>query len=78
MASSHDAHGDHHHAPGQPHPGVPTITDEAPDTANWLPIAGLVVFTVFALFGLVRSRMAAAEAGAPAVVAEVAEVAPSE
>lgn len=59
---------EHHHAPG-----LPEIHDEAADTPMWLPMLGLAIFAVVALFLITRaaiedanSELEAAEIVAPA------------
>jgi len=61
MAGSHDSHAADEHVEAQPHPAIPTITDEAADTPMWVPIAGLSLFLVLALFVALRSAMAPPE-----------------
>lgn len=77
MAGSHDSHAADEHVEAQPHPALPTITDEAADTPMWVPIAGLGLFLVLALFVALRSAMApedpASEPGAEDTAEEAAE-----
>jgi hypothetical protein len=56
MSSHHDAHDDAH-GPAQPHPLLPTITDDASDTPMWLPVAGIVIFVVLALYVGIHAAM---------------------
>lgn len=72
MSSHHDAHDDGD-VTAQPHPSLPTITDDASDTPMWLPVAGLVIFVVLALY--VGVHAAASHA---ASAEEVAIAAPAE
>lgn len=60
MSSHHDAHDDGH-GTAQPHPLLPTITDDASDTPMWLPIAGVVIFLVLALYVSIRAAVGGAE-----------------
>jgi len=71
MSSNHDAHDDD--VTAQPHPSLPTITDDAGDTPMWLPVAGLVIFVVLALYVGIRAL-----ASPGATTAEVSIVAPAE
>jgi hypothetical protein len=58
MAGGHDSHGhDEHGGAAHPHPPLPTITDEAADTPMWVPMAGLAIFLVLALFVALRSAL---------------------
>lgn len=58
MAGGHDSHAhDDHSGEAHPHPPLPTITDEAADTPMWVPVAGVAIFLVLALFVAVRSAM---------------------
>lgn len=79
MAGSHDSHAADEHVEAHPHPAIPTITDEAADTPMWVPIAGLALFLVLALFVAIRSAMGPAEEPAPApeAPAEAAAEAPA-
>lgn len=43
---------EHHHAPG-----LPEIHDEAADTPMWLPMLGLAIFAVVALFLITRAAI---------------------
>ena len=49
---------EHHHAPG-----LPEIHDEAADTPMWLPLLGLTLFALVALFLIVRAAVDDANAG---------------
>jgi len=78
MAGSHDSHAAGEHVEAQPHPAIPTITDEAADTPMWVPIAGLSLFLVLALFVALRSAMAPEEPATEATEAvEAAAEAPA-
>lgn len=79
MSGGHDSHAhDDHSGPVQAHPPIPTITDEASDTPMWVPVAGLALFLVLALFVALRSAMAPAEAEVvDAPTAEAAAEAPA-
>ncbi|MCU0671264.1 MAG: hypothetical protein MUE69_00580 [Myxococcota bacterium] len=66
---------DHHHAPG-----LPEIHDEAADTPMWLPMLGLAIFAIVALFLITRAAIedASAELDATgAVEAPADEAAPA-
>lgn len=68
MSSHPDAHDDD--VTAQPHPLLPTITDDASDTPMWLPVAGLVIFIVLALYvGVSAAASQAASAEEVAVTA---------
>lgn len=79
---AHDTHaapaGDEH---AHPHPALPPVHDEAPDTPMWLPVTGLALLGLLVLFSLFRAASASEAAppsemvvdGAPAV-----EVVPAE
>lgn len=78
MAGGHDSHGhDEHGGEVHPHPPLPTITDEAADTPMWVPLAGLALFLVLALFVALRSAMAPAEEALPEADVPAAEAAPT-
>lgn len=71
---------DHSHTPG-----LPEIHDEAADTPMWIPMLGLALFALLALFLIVRAAVADASAeleattGEEAAAAEApAEAAPAE
>jgi hypothetical protein len=67
MSGGHDSHAhDDHSAEVHPHPPIPTITDEASDTPMWVPIAGLALFLVLALFVALRSAIGPGEVAAEA------------
>jgi hypothetical protein len=42
-------------AEGTAHPPLPVVHDEAGDTPVWLPVSGVALFVVFALFALWRA-----------------------
>lgn len=76
---AHDTHGAEgaHHAEG-PHPELPPVHDEAADSPNWLPVTGLALLAVLALFVLAGAYRGADETAAePAPAGEAAEVAPA-
>ena len=75
MAGSHDYHAADEHVQAQPHPAIPTITDEAADTPMWVPIAGLSLFLLLALFVALRSAMAPEEPAPEATTDEAVEAA---
>lgn len=78
MSGGHDSHAhDDHPAEVHPHPPIPTITDEASDTPMWVPIAGLALFLVLALFVALRSAMGPGEVAAEAPTDEPAAEAPA-
>lgn len=68
---AHDTHAatDHHDGEAHPHPALPPVTDEAPDSPMWLPAAGLALLTILVLFALFR----AASGGDEAVEGEAVE-----
>lgn len=71
--TSGDASSVAHDSPSA-HPPLPPVHDEAPDTPMWLPVLGLALLGIFAVYGLLRSASssdAEVPEGAPA-----AEVAP--
>ncbi len=83
MSGGHDshAHDDHSAGPVAAHPPIPTITDEASDTPMWVPIAGLALFLVLALFVALRSAIGPTDAAAAAPTEEPAaeaEAAPAQ
>jgi len=53
---AHDTHAstDHHDGEAHPHPALPPVTDEAPDSPAWLPVTGLALLTLLVLFALYR------------------------
>ena len=75
---AHDTHAatDHHDGEAHPHPALPPVTDEAPDSPMWLPAAGLALLTILVLFAMFRAASNADEVveGEAAAV----EVAPAE
>lgn len=76
---AHDTHAatDHHDGEVHPHPPLPPVTDEAPDSPAWLPVSGLVLLTILVLFGLYRNATGAdTEVGGDEAAA--AEAAPAE
>lgn len=75
---AHDTHAatDHHDGEVHPHPPLPPVTDEAPDSPAWLPVSGLVLLAVLVLFGLYRNATSAETAevvGADEAAAPAAE-----
>lgn len=72
MSSHHDAHDDGH-GTAQPHPLLPTITDDASDTPMWLPVAGIVIFVVLALYVGIHAAVNAGAASAEDTVEAPAE-----
>jgi hypothetical protein len=64
---SHDKHG----------PRLPTIVDEAPDTASWVPALGLGLLALFTIFIAIRlawmEANPVAEAPAPEQAAAAAQ-----
>jgi hypothetical protein len=65
--AAHASNDDVHTGP-QPPPGLPEIQDEAADTPMWVPILGLSLFVLVALWLVVSSALEDAEAAeAPAV-----------
>lgn len=65
------------HAEG-PHPELPPVHDEAADSPNWLPVAGLALLAMLGLFVAYRAAQCDAEAAAAPAAAglEAVEVAP--
>ncbi|GAB4195760.1 MAG: hypothetical protein OHK0013_02280 [Sandaracinaceae bacterium] len=75
MSGAHDSHAHDEQAEVHPHPPIPTVTDEAADTPMWVPVAGLALFLVLALYVAIRSAVAPTPTE-PVVLEEVgAEVA---
>ena len=72
MSSHHDAHDDGD-VTAQPHPSLPTITDDARDTPMWLPVAGIVIFVVLALYVGIRAAVSAPTGTPQEVVAPAVE-----
>jgi hypothetical protein len=64
---------DHHHAPG-----LPEIHDEAADTPMWLPMLGLAIFAIVALFLITRAAIEDASAELDATAEEAPAEAPAE
>jgi hypothetical protein len=62
---------DHHHAPG-----LPEIHDEAADTPMWLPMLGLAIFAIVALFLITRAAVEDASAELEATGVEAPADAP--
>ena len=79
---AHDTHAatDHHDGEAHPHPALPPVTDEAPDSPMWLPAAGLALLTILVLFAMFRAASGGdAEAvEGEAVEGEAVEAAPAE
>ena len=78
---AHDTHaapaGDDHAA--HPHPALPPIHDEAPDTPMWLPVTGLALLALLVLFSLFRAASSnAGTAASDEVAVDGAEAAPAE
>lgn len=64
---------EHHHAPG-----LPEIHDEAADTPMWLPMLGLAIFAIVALFLITRAAIEDASAELDATAEEAPADAPAE
>ncbi len=79
MSASHSSTEDQGAHESHPHPPMPAVTDEAADTPMWVPISGLVLFVLIALFVMLRAAMAPAPDAAAATTDEAygAEVAPA-
>ncbi|MFO0681931.1 MAG: hypothetical protein U0234_07770 [Sandaracinus sp.] len=58
MSASHASGSDHGSHEPHPHPPTPAVYDEAADTPTWVPVSGLVLFLVIALYVIFRSAMA--------------------
>lgn len=50
------------HADPQPPPGLPEIQDEAADTPMWVPVLGLGLFVLVALWLVISSALEDTEA----------------
>lgn len=55
MAHHDDSHD--HAAPHGPHPMVPVVCDDAPDSSPWLPVVGFSILVVFALYAGLQAQM---------------------
>jgi len=80
---AHDTHAatDQHDGEAHPHPALPPVTDEAPDSPMWLPAAGLALLTILVLFAMFRAASNADEVVEGEVVegeAAAVEAAPAE
>lgn len=54
---AHDTHAatGHHDGEAHPHPALPPVIDEAPDSPMWLPAAGLALLAILVLFAMFRA-----------------------
>jgi len=63
------------HADPQPPPGLPEIQDEAADTPMWVPVLGLGLFVLVALWLVISSALDDAEVAEVPSVEATAEAA---
>lgn len=71
---AHDTHAAAHDPSDGPHehPVLPPVQDEAQDTPTWVPLVGLGLLAVFAVFGVLRAAWAREAAPVDEVSVEVA------
>lgn len=74
--AAHASTDDAHTSP-QPPPGLPEIQDEAADTPMWVPVLGLGLFVLVALYLVISSAFAEPEAQAAPAMEPPAAAAPA-